>query len=220
MRLNDIYPTIQGEGAYSGTPMVVVRLQGCGVGCPFCDTKETWDNDPGHRVGSFGEAQGTSPVWTEQPPEEIARLARQTGPTINWALVTGGEPAEQDLEPLVRALHKERFLAALETSGTALGHAVALFDWVTVSPKFDMPGGKIVDKRAVAVADEIKQVVATQADIDRLSEFLSSVQLKPGVIVSLQPVSMQRKATFMCVDACIQRGWRLSLQLHKYIDAR
>ncbi len=41
--VNEIFETIQGEATYTGTPAVFVRLQGCPVGCPWCDTKHTWD---------------------------------------------------------------------------------------------------------------------------------------------------------------------------------
>lgn len=34
--------TIQGEGVYAGHPAAFLRLQGCHVGCIFCDTKEVW----------------------------------------------------------------------------------------------------------------------------------------------------------------------------------
>lgn len=37
-RVNDIYTTVQGEGCQTETAMVLLRLQGCGVGCPWCDT--------------------------------------------------------------------------------------------------------------------------------------------------------------------------------------
>ena len=33
--ISDIYPAIQGEGVKTGVPMVILRLQGCKVGCAF-----------------------------------------------------------------------------------------------------------------------------------------------------------------------------------------
>ena len=44
--INNIFTTIQGEGEQTGLPIVMLRLQGCGVGCVFCDTKETWKLKP------------------------------------------------------------------------------------------------------------------------------------------------------------------------------
>jgi len=40
--MEDFY-TIQGEGAYQGSPAYFIRLGGCDVGCVWCDVKESWD---------------------------------------------------------------------------------------------------------------------------------------------------------------------------------
>jgi 7-carboxy-7-deazaguanine synthase len=224
-KLNDLYPTIQGEGAQTGTPMVLIRLQGCGVGCPFCDTKETWQSDPAHQVERFALAAGTNPKWCEADGTTIAGLARAAAPHFSWALITGGEPAEQDLAPLVRSLHAQHMRVSLETSGTALGHLGADFDWVCVSPKLNMPGGKPVVIDAIRHADEIKMVVGKQADLDRLDAWLPDVHAgtkyrgRPPVI-SLQPVSQSVGATELCVRTAMQRGWHVSLQQHKTLGVR
>ena len=42
-KINELFETIQGEGAYTGQPSVFIRLQGCPVACSWCDTKHTWD---------------------------------------------------------------------------------------------------------------------------------------------------------------------------------
>ena len=47
LKINEIFETIQGEGTQTGTASVFVRLQGCDVGCAFCDTKHTWADDTG-----------------------------------------------------------------------------------------------------------------------------------------------------------------------------
>lgn len=45
LSINEMFETIQGEGAHTGIPSIFVRLQGCPVGCPWCDTKHTWTLD-------------------------------------------------------------------------------------------------------------------------------------------------------------------------------
>jgi 7-carboxy-7-deazaguanine synthase len=222
IRLNDLYPAIQGEGVMTGVPMVLVRLQGCAVGCPWCDTKETWVTDAQNRVGTIPEALGTNPRWTDADPADIALAARKAGPAITWALVTGGEPAEQELAPLVAALHQKAFRVALETSGTATGHLGAGFDWVCVSPKMDMPGGTPVLPEVVARAEEIKMVVGKPADLEALDLLLGQTGKSPKrhQVISIQPVSQQPKATELCLKTCMERGWRLSVQIHKYLGER
>jgi 7-carboxy-7-deazaguanine synthase len=217
---NDIYSTIQGEGCLAGTAMVLVRLQGCGVGCPWCDTKETWVADPADRAGSIGEALGTSPRWAGSTADEVAGLVAECHPGPRWVLLTGGEPAEQPLGPMADALHARGYRVALETSGTAAGHLGVALDWVCVSPKVGMPGGKSVLPEVLATADEVKMVIGTPDDLAVLDLLLASAPLKPGAQVCLQPVGLSRKATALCAAEAIRRGCRLSLQLHKMIDLR
>jgi 7-carboxy-7-deazaguanine synthase len=219
IRLNDCYACIQGEGVLAGTPMVLVRLQGCGVGCPWCDTRETWANDARNRVDSIDEAVGTNPRWVDADPDSIAARARGLAPAIRWALVTGGEPAEQPLRPLVDALHGVGFSVAIETSGTADGHIDAGIDWICVSPKLGMPGGKPILAEALTGAHEIKMVVGKPADLEALDGLLAGVG-HGRTQVTLQPLSQSPKATELCIRTCLERGWRLSLQLHKYIEQR
>lgn len=218
--LNDVYVSVHGEGVMSGTPMVIIRLQGCGVGCPWCDTKETWTVDDANCVGEIEDVVKEKSKWTSAMPLEIARKAREIGPNIKWALVTGGEPAEQPLFWLVQELHDVGFKAALETSGSAGGFSDCGFDWICISPKIDMPGGKTFDPYLLRYADEIKKVVASQQDIDNLESMVASAPLKRGCVVSLQPVSKNEKATKLCVAACQDRGWNLSIQIHRYINQK
>ena len=42
--INEIFKSIQGEGSYTGSPVMFIRLQGCSVGCAWCDTKHSWDD--------------------------------------------------------------------------------------------------------------------------------------------------------------------------------
>lgn len=220
--VNDVYVTIQGEGCMTGVPMVLVRLQGCPVGCPFCDTKETWGQDWEQRVDSIDLALGTNAQWATAGTQAIVEQVEKAraGTQVQWVLLTGGEPALNDLRPLVAALHDAGLKVAIETSGTALGHVDAGIDWIAVSPKIGMPGGKACLPAAVNVADEIKHVVGKQADIDKLCELLMLCTLKDSVTICLQPVSQSEKATQLCVKTVQKMGWRLSLQIHKYIEQR
>ncbi len=201
VKVNTIYPTIQGEGRLAGVPMVLIRLQGCSVGCTFCDTKETWD-----------------PVtWDDMSPEDLAATILKDYPRFEWIMLTGGEPLEQEIAPLVRALQGKGFRVCLETSGTVLGDLDRItVDWVSVSPKFH----KELDHRVLGLADEIKTVIGRQQDIDDMKDLIGELGVDTtGVIISLQPMSQGKKAIRICVEAVLANPeWRLSLQMHKYIE--
>lgn len=216
--VNDVYPCVQGEGCQTGIPMIMLRLQGCAVGCPWCDTKQTWETDPGFEVGGIAQALGATPHYAKKVQSEIVYYIKTNYPTYKWVLVSGGEPANFYLKPLVDALHDAGYKAAIETSGTQDGVLGAGFDWVCVSPKINMPGGFSVLSEVLGIADEIKHVVGKQADIEIIDSLLSHNKFKKGVQICLQPVSQSPKATQLCIQTVQDRQWRLSTQVHKYLD--
>lgn len=210
--INNIYPCIQGEGCQTGLPMVMLRLQGCDVGCSFCDTKETWEKNPELERSSIQDVLGTNSYYTEKIQTEILVYIKQNHPNIKWVLVSGGEPAHYYLEPLVNVLHDGGLKVAIETSGTKQEILETAFDWVCVSPK------KGVLPETLSVADEIKYVVGKQDDVDQLDKLLSKSTLKQGCQICLQPISQSRRATELCIQTVQARNWRLSIQIHKYLN--
>ena len=219
MLVNDIYLSLQGEGCLAGTPMVILRLQGCSVGCPFCDTKETWYEDIDKKV-SFRDALGTSENYSDITENEIVGFIRDNFKNTLWVLVTGGEPAEQDLGRLTSCLSKANYRIALETSGTATGHENAILNWNCVSPKIGMPGQREIIPWTIRVADELKFVIGCQKDLDVVSCFLAKYSKRDDCQVCLQPMSTNQKATELCIETCMRMGYRLSLQRHKLIKMR
>jgi 7-carboxy-7-deazaguanine synthase len=214
--VNEIFDTIQGEGVFAGVPSVFIRLQGCPVGCPWCDTKHTWPTSERKRVSiddMMAKAED-APTWAAMEVIDVVENVRQFG--HSHFVITGGEPAAQDIYELTVALG-EFGRVQLETSGT-YPLRVSVDTWVTVSPKIDMPGGLDVLADAIHRANEIKMPVETQADIDKLGRLLEGYD---GVAqVELQPVSTDADATALCVNECMARDWRLSLQTHKFLDVR
>lgn len=214
--VNDIYPCIQGEGCNTGVPMVMVRLQGCEVGCPWCDTKETWGlESPFVQRATLEDAMGPNRNYALAEPAEIASFARFRGQKLHWALLSGGEPAKYSLEDLVAALHGVGFRVAIETSGTENGHYSSRVDWITLSPKFDMPGGKPV---TYWLNDELKFPIGKQEDLTRLRGLIESGRIEQDAVICLQPVSLSKAATDLCVRACYEHGWRLSCQTQKFLQ--
>lgn len=213
--VNNLYSTIQGEGVLTGIPMLLLRLQGCDVGCPFCDTKETWHYDQSRQRPTLGAALGSNDLFVEMTVSELLAALQEQSGNIGWILITGGEPARYDLNPLLDTLHKAAFKTALETSGTYLLQGQPR--WICVSPKFEMPGKRSLETDTISRADELKFVLGKKADLEIINTILDRYPTKPGVQICLQPISQSRRATEICLEVVIENGWRLSLQTHKYI---
>lgn len=216
--VNEIFESIQGEATHAGTPSVFVRLQGCPVGCPWCDTKHTWPLDAGDEVsqGMVQEKAADAPTHARVDLAALREVARHHHAA--HVVITGGEPCMHDLVPLTAALLEQRKTVQVETSGT-FPVRVAPATWVTVSPKFNMPGGLAVRLDALHRADELKCVIGRARDIDTVLEHVIP-HARAGVPIWLQPVSLSRKATELCISEAARHGWRVSLQSHRLIGVR
>lgn len=217
--VNEIFETIQGEGVYTGVPAIFVRLQGCPVGCPWCDTQHTWEQNPEHQVAAAAVVNkgAAAPTWANFSAAELLATLKAQGYTAKHIVLTGGEPAMFDLIPLGEALEAAGYQLQIETSGT-FALQVTAQTWVTVSPKIDMPGGYLVRPDCMARANEIKHPIAMQKHVDALDALLKACPPKPTAVISLQPISQKPRATELAIETAIKRNWRLSVQLHKYLN--
>lgn len=222
--VHSIFYTIQGEGPFAGDPAVFVRLAGCNLQCPACDTEYTSNRlrmNPDHvfrevcrELVEFGEGK--------MPPRSgIANLV----------VITGGEPFRQNIQALVAYLLKENFRVQIETNGTLYPGETFPFHHpnlrVVCSPKTSVVHKKLVPHVAAF------KYVATGSSImeDGLPrhalEHPNGGQLfRPpadwGGTIYLQPVDEQDEAKnaynrAAVIASCMRHGYRLCLQLHKII---
>lgn len=113
--VTEIFRSIQGEGHFVGYPMAFVRLAGCSV--TGCSIRKECDEAPWKATSTLDE-------------REI--VERVHGAPI--VCITGGEPTDHDLLPLIVALRSSEHRVHLETSGERSVEGYP-FDWLTVSPK-------------------------------------------------------------------------------------
>ncbi|MDN3682580.1 7-carboxy-7-deazaguanine synthase QueE [Vibrio tapetis subsp. quintayensis] len=214
-----MFETIQGEGSFTGVPSVFVRLQECPVGCAWCDTKQTWTAEPQDEVplGDIMLKTADTPTWCSVSGQDIVSEYQRQGYTATNIVITGGEPCVYDLTALCEAFEAIGCQCQLETSGT-FEVRVTSTTWVTVSPKIAMKGKLPVLVSALERANEIKHPVGTMKDIEQLDELIASANLDANKSIALQPISQKPRATQLCIDTCIARNWRLSIQTHKYLD--
>jgi 7-carboxy-7-deazaguanine synthase len=223
--VNEIFSSVQGEGSFTGSPAVFVRLQFCAVGCPWCDTKHTWTLDKKQEIDFFDMLNKTqdAPTWANVSIDVLFDYLKKQPEKL--IVITGGEPCNYDLEELTSRLIEERKNVQIETSGTAEIKADD-YTFITLSPKIDMPGGLKILASSVYAANEIKMPVGKMSDVDKLKEFLKNANEVIGKLiidnksVYLQPLSQNEKATELCIEQARQNGWRLSAQLHKYLKVR
>ena len=99
--VHSIFYTIQGEGPFGGSPAVFVRLAGCNLQCPFCDTEYTEGRFNAGIGGILGRIEHVAPPgWR------------------GLIVITGGEPFRQKIGPLLLALIKAGHFVQIETNGT------------------------------------------------------------------------------------------------------
>ncbi|MDP3393099.1 7-carboxy-7-deazaguanine synthase QueE [Sediminibacterium sp.] len=190
----EAFYTLQGEGAHQGRAAYFIRLGGCDVGCVWCDVKDSWDASK-HPMVSI---------------EEIVAKASSHPGTL--AVVTGGEPLMHQLDALTNELHAAGFETNIETSGSSplSGH----WDWICLSPKkFKAPLDEVIVK-----AHELKVVVFNKHDFAWAEKYAALVN--PSCKLYLQPEWDKAAEMTPLILDYIQANpqWRLSLQVHKYLN--
>lgn len=110
--VHSIFYTIQGEGPFAGTPAVFIRLAGCNLQCPMCDTEYT--SGRRHMAVRDIMVEVINKRWPGGSPDgDIADDYRER-PLV---VITGGEPFRQDLTELIDTLVPD-FYVQVETNGT------------------------------------------------------------------------------------------------------
>lgn len=210
VELHSVFHTIQGEGPYAGFPAVFVRLAGCNLQCPACDTDYTTGRS---RVGV----------------QVVMDMVKEQLGTAALVVITGGEPFRQDIGKMVSAFLDAGLAVQIETNGTYYQHGFP-FSEVTIvcSPKT----GKVAPGLEQHI-DAYKYVLDADAQseedglpITALRHSVAKQVARPGNdfngVVYLQPIdtgdllenARHQKAV---VNACLKYGYVLCLQQHKLI---
>lgn len=201
--VNEEFFTFQGEGLYSGLPAYFVRLHGCPLHCPWCDSAGTWH--PEYIPANV----------SRHLPEAIATRASLSG--AKFVVVTGGEPAIHQLYPLTDALEAKGLFSHLETSGAF--PIRGQFRFVCVSPKWS----KLPLQENLLLAHELKIIVDTPEAIQQWIDFLFPKLGTKRPTTWLHPEWSQREnpAILRSIIHHVKNGngvFRAGWQLHKLYD--
>jgi 7-carboxy-7-deazaguanine synthase len=210
VRISEIFLSLQGEGPSAGTPAHFVRLQGCDVGCHWCDSKYTWPAEG-------GEAMALDEVWTR---------ARALG-HAPLVVITGGEPLEHPGIAAILAFAVGRWpRVEVETSGLLPppAHHDRLF--YNVSPKLPSATPRWAEtwRHAGAWLGEpnatFKIVVGDPPDADDALRLVREHGVSPGRVMlmpeGLTDEALRARATGLA-EICKREGFRLSPRLHVWM---
>ena len=214
--LNSIFYTIQGEGIFAGSPAVFIRLAGCNLQCPACDT----DYRPNMRMSINDIVKCT---FNHTP---IGGLIQ---PIV---VITGGEPFRQNITRLIASLLNEGYRVQIETNGTLF---VGL-DWLFIHPNLTIicsPKTGKVNKDLERHIKAYKYVIHADhiSEVDGLPLTALNHRASPQVArphktfdgtIYVQPIDVQDEAEnkrhlAAAIKSCMTYGYTLGLQMHKII---
>lgn len=218
-KIAEYFHSLQGEGTYTGTPMVFVRLSQCPVGgsagmCTnwdhsvfVCDTGESYKNKRDSIHTPYTKVNHT------KSGREVWDLLTQFN--CKTLCLTGGEPLIYELHELIN-LRPESARLHIETSGTVIQDIPRFNTWVTVSPKLSWK------KEMIERANEIKLIITPTSTFDEVEQWKKLYDFIP---IFLQPLETpDPEICKMLKQKTIGFGMRLdlpvSIQLHKELDLR
>lgn len=239
LAVHSIFYTIQGEGPFSGTPAVFVRLAGCNLQCPHCDTDYTSQR-----------AQMT----THEVVEQVRMAKERTLPRSylsdvggdsfamyqGLVVVTGGEPFRQNLDELFKLLVASNCYVQVETNGTLPVSPHTIYNLTTSEQKgvyvVCSPKTGRVHPSIQACACCYKYVMSADSvdpndglPVIVLGHPMWDLVARPSynrefskTPVYLQPMDQGNAAdnarhVKACVDSCMKFGYQLQLQIHKIL---
>lgn len=210
-----VWKTIQGEGPFVGESAIFVRLAGCNLVCPRCDTNYTSTRQQYDPYGLLSVIN--------------ARRSERGYSRPRLVVLTGGEPFRQNILPLLKLLTEVRLKVQIETNGTLC--QVIPPTWgvsVVCSPKtsfvalpFQNPGFTTAFKYVVE-ADRVdpsdglpnyvlgKQCRVYRPDLFAFDRHKIYVQPQDDQDPEKNKANIQQ-----AVDVCMKFGYRLCLQTHK-----
>lgn len=207
--VEQVFISIQGEGPFVGRRALFIRMAGCNLQCPGCDTAYTHDRS---LLGA----------------QELMTLVGMTARPKELIVLTGGEPFRQNLLPLVNRLTEEGYEIQVETNGTLYQDLPYKNITVVCSPKTGSLNKSLQNKIAalkyvISAADGISEedglpyrVLGLPSKVARPPEdFQGIVYVQPADDGSPEANAANLRLTLRSV---IEFNHVLCLQVHKVIN--
>lgn len=215
LEIVNIWKTIQGEGPFAGTPAIFIRLAGCNIQCPACDTNYT---------------EGRRTLTVENIIRQIDHV--RDNDRIPLIVISGGEPFRQNIRPLCSAL-QPRFVIQIETNGIFC--PVDFAQWRNLVTVVCSPKGPSIHKELYPHITALKyvlqegQIASDGLPITTLGRSVGVARpdwmkyhLNRTPEIFVQPLDEQdearnKKNLEATLAVCFSKGYRLCLQTHKMI---
>lgn len=213
LAVNSLFFTIQGEGPYAGRPAVFIRLAGCNLQCPLCDTEYSMRSD--YAVSELVTMALNYAVRMHKHRDKLL------------VVITGGEPFRQPIGYLVNCLIDMDIPVQIETNGTLWqpgpwnDHRVC----IVCSPKAGHINRALEPFigawKYVARADDLEHDGLPIKALDHPNArglyrppagHPAPIYLQPADEYS--PIGNDANMRAV-VESCLAHGYRLGLQLHK-----
>lgn len=220
LQVHSIFHTIQGEGPFAGERAVFVRLAGCNLRCPGCDTEYTNGSRSMHFQDVAGEVQSFYP--------------HDRTPVRPLVVITGGEPFRQNITPFVKRLVSCGYRVQIETNGSIAptNDFMELFHHVAGVTVVCAPKGQVHESiwgicRDVKYVVDHMSVAADGLPTSVLGLKVKEVSRPPSYwrgTIYVQPMdggaSSYENAlnTEAAVKSVMQQGYKLCLQMHKIVN--
>ena len=153
LNVSEIFKSIQGESTLAGLRTVFVRLQGCNLRCPYCDTKHSWSVKSGQKM------------TVQQILDKITLFH-----PVRHVCITGGEPLLQrkPLMHLINILNQMCITVSIETNG---GVSLKGFDGIIETADMDtqpgaMPSKIVMDWKCPSAFDNYEQQLAYEKIVE------------------------------------------------------
>ena len=202
----ECFHSLQGEGKHAGRSAYFIRLASCKVGCPWCDTKHSWNPEL-------------------HPQQSLIDLSTQTAKAQKegaaFVVSTGGEPRHHNLDNLCKEIRKSTLNKEnksipihLETSGIDMLSGNP--DWITLSPKPHSPPR--LDN--LLSCQELKVVIQNAEDLHFAKNMADLItnngKIRPQLF--LQAGWENEEGQTLAVNFVKNNpDWRLSMQTHKWL---
>lgn len=211
--------TVQGEGIHTGVPALFLRVQGCTLGCTWCDSQAVW------REGNPYTAEEILQIWETNGFVEKLKMGHHL-------VLTGGSPMKQQIQ-LVNLIQKfiqifgfKPFIE-VENECTLMPSSkmIGFVDTWNNSPKLSMSGNgsKRYNTKVLKTLGEMRNswfkfVVAQESDWDEIFEKYIEAGLITRDRIILMPCGATQEelveTPHIAIALAVKHGVQYSDRLH------